>query len=830
MPAFFRSGFRALLRDWRSGELRLVLLALVVAVAAVTSVGFLADRVGNALQRDSTQMLGADLAVQTRSPVPASLQDQARLRGLNTVLTVQFPSMVSTSRNAHLVSLKAVGMGYPLRGQVRLAGDNPATTRVPVNPPAPGTVWADRQILQLLGLGKGDTLQVGELSLKVADVLVYEPDRGMQFVNVAPRVMMNYADLPASGLLVQGSRASYRMLVAGSADAVSGFQRWLEPRLQPGQEVRTVQNSQPAVQRSLERARQFLTLVALLSVLVAAVAVALAARRFGQRHEQGVAVMRCLGARSRQIAATLWVEFLLLALLASALGALVGLGVQHVLVTVVSPFFESPLPAPSVVPAVQGLATGVLLLLGFALPPLTTLVRVPPVRVLRRQAHATAGRRWPAYTVGAAGFVGLILWVSGDAQLGLVIALGFLAAFAVFAAAAWAVVSALNVFRHQVGGNAAWRFALAGMARRKGLTVTQLCALSMGLAILVLLAITRTDLLRGWQSTVPPDAPNTFLINIQPDQRSDVAHLLEQSGMGTPELAPMVRGRLVRINGKDVKPDDYDSERAHRLIDREFNLSWADTLPAANRLVQGRWLNPAAPEVSLEQGLAETLHIAVGDTLRFDVAGVPIDARVTSLRSVDWDSFRVNFFALLSPVALRDSPATYITSFHLPPGQAALAQRLVKDFPNVTVFDVGAILGQVQRVLDQVIQAVQLLFLFTLAAGVLVLGAAMYSTREERMHEVAVLRALGASGSRIRAALRCELVLLGAIAGVLGTCAAVALAWLLSTHVLDFPMVFSVWPWLAGVLGGVAAAVVGGFFALAGVLTTPPLAILRDVS
>jgi putative ABC transport system permease protein len=829
MLSSFRLGLLALRRDWRSGELRLVLLALLVAVAAVTSVGFLADRVGRALERDSAQMLGADLAVQTRAPAPDALVDRAQSQGLETVRTVQFPSMVSTAENSHLVSLKAVSPGYPLRGQVRLADDDQGQlTRVPDGPPQQGSVWVDRQVLRLLGLQKGDMLQVGELDLRIADVLVYEPDRSMQFVNVAPRVMMNYADLPASGLLVMGSRASYRLLVAGPAQAVATYQRWLEPRLERGQELRTIENSQPAVQRSLDRARQFLTLVALLTVLIAAVAVALAARRFSQRHQQGIAVMRCLGARSGQIAGMLWLEFLALAVLASVAGSLIGLAVQHGLVGVISQFFDAPLPAPSILPAVQGLATGVLLLLGFALPPLATLRRVAPGRVLRRQSGLGGARVWPAYSVGALGFLGLVLWVSGDWQLGLAVGLGFLVTLALFGLVALGMVVLLGVFRRQGGGGAAWRFALAGIARRKALAVTQLCALAMGLTILLLLAITRTDLLLGWQRTVPPDAPNTFLINIQPDQREPVLQALRQAGVEGPQLSPMVRGRLVSINNKPVDLDDYTSSRARRLVDREFNLSYADTLSDSNRIVAGRWLDPALPEVSLEQDLADTLAIRVGDTLEFDVAGRPVRVAVTSLRSVDWDSFQVNFFAVMTQSALQDAPATFITSFHLPASQVQLPQHLVRQFPNITVFDVGAILGQVRQVLDQVIQAVQLLFLFTLAAGVLVLGAAMYSTRDERMHEVAILRALGASGRQLSSALRVELILLGALAGVLASGAAVALAWVLATHIFDFPMIFSLWPWVTGVLAGTAAALLGGRYALAGVLRTPPLIILRE--
>lgn len=371
------------------------------------------------------------------------------------------------------------------------------------------------------------------------------------------------------------------------------------------------------------------------------------------------------------------------------------------------------------------------------------------------------------------------------------------------------------------------RFALAGMAQRRALSVTQLCALAMGLMILLLLAITRTDLLHGWQNTVPPDAPNTFLINIQTDQADAVRDRLQQEGLMAAALSPMVRGRLLAINQKSVSADDYDEDRARHMVQRDFNLSWADRLPTSNRISQGRWLHPDQAEASLEDKLAKTLGVKVGDSLTFDVAGQTVQVLVSGLREVQWDSFQVNFFALLSPAALAQAPTTYITSFYLPADLTNLTKDLVAQFPNLTVFDVGAILGQVQRVLDQVIKAVQLLFLFTVAAGILVLGAALYATRDERMHEVAVLRVLGASGKQLRLALYIELLLLGLLAGLLAAGGAMTIAALLASQVFHFSLVFSWWPVAVGVAGGISAALLGGGLALKGVLNSPPLVTLR---
>ncbi len=825
-----RLGAQALRRDWRSGELQLIILALIVAVAAVSSVGFLADRVGRALDRNASQTLGADLVMQAAAPIAPVFIDQAKAHHLEVTHTVLFPSMASSVADAQLVALKAVAPGYPLRGELRVSdsvlGVGAATSQIP----DAGTVWVDAQVLSLLDLKLGDSLGVGDAHLKIARIITYEPDRGVQFINVAPRVLMRIDDLAQTGLIVPGSRITYALLVAGSEAAVQDYKTWLSARLERGQRISTVGDDRPTIQKTLDRAHQFLILVALLTVMMAAVAIALASRRFALRHQDGIAVMRCLGARRSQVGGLLWAEFLLLGLCCAAIGSAAGFGVHQVLVSMVSAWLDIQLPAASWNPAVQGLATGLVLLLGFALPPLAALQSVPPVRVLRRETAQAMRRSWPAYAIGAGAFFMLVLWISADVRLSVVISAGFLAAFALFALLAYGAVLLLGRLRRYAHGQPTLRFALAGIARRKSLTVTQVCALAMGLMVLLLLTMTRTDLLAGWQNTMPPDAPNTFLINIQPDQRLPVQTRLQQAGIKQVVLAPMVRGRLVAINGKAVNGDMYAEARARRLVDREFNLSYMTDMPSSNSIQAGRWLNPEKNEVSLESDLAQTLGIAVGDTLGFDVAGQTIEVAVTSAREVKWDSFQTNFFAILSPAALKDAPASYITSFYLPRAQANLGQELVHQFPNLTVFDVGALLGQVQHMLDQVIRAVQLLFLFTVAAGILVLGAAFFSTRDERMHEVAILRVLGASSRQLSAALRIELILVGGLAGLLAACGAVSITWLLAHHVFDFTLSLSWWPWFTAMGTGVVAAGVGGAFALKGVLGTPPLVSLREVS
>ncbi|GAA4328210.1 FtsX-like permease family protein [Pigmentiphaga soli] len=819
-------------RDWRAGELRLLALALVIAVSAVTSVGFLADRIRGALVRDAGQLLGADLVIQSDTPPSAAQRDRARELGLEVSGTIQFPSMAGAGSGddarSQLAALKAVEPGYPLRGGVRVALD-PAGPDTPAGGiPEHGTAWVDPQLLGLLQARVGDELQLGDKRFRIARLITIEPDRGMNFINIAPRVMIRADDLPGTGLVAFGSRITYRLLVAGRPEAVRQYAGWAAANLERGQRIDTLDSGRPEMRQTIDRAQRFLSLVALLAALIAAVAVALAARRFTLRHLDGVAVMRCLGATQRRVSQLFAAEFLILALAASAAGSVIGYAAHEALIAALGDLITTELPRATALPALQGFLAGVWLLLGFALPPLAQLRHVPPVRVLRRDTGMPQARTALGYGVGAFGFALLLLWFAQDLLLGAMIAGGFFGGFLVFAGAGWFGVRLLEPVRRWQRGSVALRFALAGVVRRRGATVAQVCALAVGLMALLLLSITRTDLVDGWRRAAPPDAPNRFLINIQPDQRDAVRQALRQAGLEQVELYPMIRGRLIAINDRPVGPADYEDTRAKRLVDREFNLSYMDELPGHNRLAGGRWLHPDAAEVSMEEGIAQTLGIHVGDMLRYDIAGNQIDVRVAGLRKVDWDSMKVNFFAIMSPSVMAGMPQSWITSLHVPDDRAGAIGDLVRRFPNLTVFDTGAILRQVQAVLDQVVAAVQFLFLFTLAAGCLVLYAALASTRDERVREAGLLRALGATRQQLSAAQWLELSAVGALAGLLAAAGASVVAALLAHFVFDFGWQPKLWVWVAGLAAGMLCAMAGGWMGLRGVLTQPPLATLRE--
>jgi len=830
MSNLFRQTARMAARDWRAGELRLLAAALVIAVAAVTSVGFLVDRIRIGLERDATQLLGADVVLSSDRPIEGA-RARARGAGLQVAETVTFPSMVISESDAEansLAAVKAVSAGYPLRGRMRVATDRAGDDFAADGVPQPGTVWVDPQLLAGLRISIGGRLRLGESSFEVARIITVEPDRGAQFINFAPRVMLNLTDLPATQLIQPGARVTYRLLAAGATEAVRAYAASLRRNLDRGQRIESLEGGRPEMQRTLDRAERFLALVALLAAMIAAVAVAVASRRFSLRHLDSCAMMRCLGLAQRDIFRLFALEFIYVGLAACAVGMAAGFILHFALIQALGSLITTALPLPSLGPALQAGATGLVLLLGFSLPPLVQLRAVPPLRVLRKEVGPPSTRALTGYFLGLAGFLLLVMWAAGDLQIGGLTAGGFALGVILFAACAWLVLQLLAPLRSISRLGVTWRFAVAAVQRRPATAVVQLIALAVGIMALLLLTVVRTDLVGAWRAAAPPDAPNRFIINIQPDQTQRVEQRLREAGIVDAPLHPMVRGRLVAVNGKAIGPEDFTSERAQRLVEREFNLTYSDAAPDHNRIVDGRWFAPNAAELSIEQGIAGRLGIQLGDELTFDVAGTRIRAPATSLRKVDWDSLRANFFVIMSSRLLADQPKSFITAFHLPAAKAGLAAELVREMPNLTVLDMSAILRQVQAVLDQVIAAIEFLFLFTLAAGVLVLYAALAATFDERVREAGLLRALGASREQLSRAQTAEMVCLGALAGLLAAAAAAAVGWALAKFAFEFDYAVAPWVFVLGIAGGVACAFAGGWFGLRNVLKSPPLATLRE--
>lgn len=835
----FVLAWRQMARDFRAGELRLLVVAVMLAVAALTAVAFFADRINGGLARDARQILGGDAIVASDQPAPPAFAAKAAELGLATALSTTFPSMGRAPDDkggaTRLVTAKAVAQGYPLRGKLRLA-DAPGGAETDLAAaPEPGTVWVDAAILSSLSLQVGDALLLGDASLRIAKILVIEPDRGAGFLGFAPRVLLNQADLPATGLIQPASRVNYRLAVASrdQRDApVREFVRWVEAELKAqdlrGIRVESIASGRPEMRQTLDRAEKFLNLVALLAALLAAVAVGIAARDFASRHLDDCAMLRVLGQPQKRIAALYLAEFGCVGLLASALGVALGFAVHYVFVWLLSGLVDGALPPSSVWPALFGLGVGMTLLLGFGLPPVLQLARVPPLRVIRRDVGALKPASLAVLAAGTAGFVALLMAVSSDLKLGLIAVGGFAAAVAMFALLSYGAVMLL---RRAVPESRAPRWlvlATRQIAARPAFAVLQVSALSVGLLALVLLVLLRTDLISAWRQATPPDAPNRFVINIQPEQGEAFRARLKDEGVARYDWYPMIRGRLVAINGKSVRPEDMVEERAKRLVDREFNLSHTATLPPHNELHGGQWTAEEAGGLSVEEGLAQSLGVALGDTLRFDIAGIPAEGRITSLRKVDWGSMRVNFFVIFPTDAMTELPATYIAAFRAPDGRgAAFDNTLSRDFPNITNVDVSASIAQVQRVLDQVIRAVEFLFGFTLAAGLVVLFAAVTATREARAREFAVMRAMGASATLLGQVQRAELLGVGALAGVLASFAAIAVGWALARYAFEFSWNPSPWVPLIGGAAGALLALAAGWWGLREVLRRPVVETLR---
>ena len=821
---------RMLRRNWSAGELRVLLLALLIAVASVTTVGFFADRVQAALDAQANELLGGDLVLISDHPVPPGFVEGAQRERLTIAQTRTFPSMVAAAGAVNLAEIKAVTSGFPLRGRLRITDALGAPDREVAGGPKPGTVWVAVALAGRLGVKVGDTLQVGRAPLQIAAIITREPDSVLDYFGIAPRVLMHESDVPATGLVQLGSRVTYRLLVSGENPAVDRFRKSATPKLGRGERIEGVRDARSEVRVALERAQRFLGLASLLSVVLASVAVALAARRFSQRQIDAAAMMRCLGASQSTIFALHAWQFAALGVAACLLGSAVGYAAQEVLSRWLSSFFTVALPLPGPMPGVRGAVIGFVLLLGFTLPPLLRLRRVSTLRVLRRDLAPAEPLSLAAFALGLVALAGLILWQAGDLKMGSIALGGFAAALLTAAAAGYALIRIVARARGAASGP--WRYGLANLRRRTWASLLQIMALGLGIMAMLMLTLVRTELIVKWQESMPADMPNRFAINIQDDQLADVKRHFADLDLATPDLYPMIRGRLLAIGDRKVGPADYTEQRAKRLVEREFNLSWAEKVRPDNKIVAGEFWKPDSrePQFSVEEGLAKALGIKLGDEIAFDVAGTQFAAKVTSLRKVDWDSFKPNFFVIANPPLLKAYPASWITSFHLSQGREAVVSDLVRRFPNVSVIDLTAIMAQFQRITDQVSRAVEFVFIFAILAGLVVLFAAITSTQEERVFEGAILRTIGASRRQLTILQLAEFLTIGVLAGTIAAAGAVGTAMALSERVFQVPYDPN---WLLPTIGIVAGAVgvaIAGLLGTRKAVDSPPLQTIRAVT
>jgi putative ABC transport system permease protein len=806
--------------------------SVALAVAALSTVAFLSQRLQAGLWRDAHQLLGGDAAWVSDQPVPDAVLAKARAGGLRTSVQLSMASMASAAESAEiaaagampvLVALKAVDDAYPLMGSVQLQGGRIAGA------PERGKVWVDAAILSQLSLQVGQALQLGHSQLRIGGVIAQEPDRGMGFMSLAPRVMMHAADVTATGLVQPASRLSWRLVVAGSADAVQGWtlqaQQWLDQQGLRGTRIETLSSGRPEMQQTLERARSFLNLVALLTAVLSAVALAMAARSYAREQLDACALRRVWGQTQTQLLGNHLLQLSLAGVLACGIGAFAGWGLHGGLVAVLQDLWQVQLPSAGPGPWLLSVAVGMVLLWGFGVPPVIQLAKVPALRVLRRQMQPPGVRTWMVTALGLLAFAAITLLFGQDARLvGMTLA-GFVLAALVFAVLAGALVRAAALLPGSRRGG--WGMALKQLTARPGLTIVQVSAMALGLMALALMLLLRTDLLSSWRQVTPANAPDHFVINVQPDQQQAFRSHVAQSGAELVDWFPMVRGRLVSINGKAVKAEDFEGDRAQRLVEREFNLSYSSSLPDQNTLLQGQWQSGDSGQVSVEDGLANTLGLKLGDRVGFDMAGVVHEARITSVRKVDWTSMRANFFMIYPVASMPQWPTTYLATLRSAQAGDTLDAQLVRQFPNVTTVDLRQTLGQIQRMLDQVMGALQSLFGLSLLSGLLVFWTVLDAGRKQRVHEYAVWRALGASHRRLTTMQALELGLQGLLAGLLATGSALALGWTLARQVLDLPWTVSWWMLPVGALVGALLALLTGQWALRGLLGQSVVQTLR---
>ncbi|NOZ54511.1 MAG: FtsX-like permease family protein [Gammaproteobacteria bacterium] len=856
-----RLSLRFLRRDWRAGELRVLVAAIVIAVTCVTSVVFFTDRIAQALTVQASELLAADLRIVSDDVLDEKYLQEARRLHLQTASTMSFRSMLLTGQRSQLAEIKAVSEYYPLRGQLKISKQAFDAGERVFSIPARSTVWVEQRLVSQLGVGIGDQISLGVKDFTIVAFIQYEPDRSGDLFSIAPRVLLNQSDLAETELIQEGSRMQYRLLVAGNKKTIDRYRHWVEPQLQRGQRVEDIKDARQEVRIALERSQQFLGLAAIVSVILSCVAVAMSARRYAERHLNTCAIMRCVGARQWQMTQIYLIQIVSLGLLGSAVGCLLGYLAHLGLYQVAGNLFAVQLPPSSYWPIVTGFVVGLVGLLGFALPPLLQLRNVPTLRVFRRELGSLKPTSLTSYTLGIVALAMLVLWQADDINLGLTVLVGVLISCVVLAVVAFIMIKSLKwmlQFPQRQQSRRFWRFGIANITRRTALSITQIMAFGIGIMVLLLLSVVRGDLLDTWQGSLPENASNRFVINIQPNQLAAVKHFFMENFTASVtenvddriiekmptqlhrqeiHLYPMVRGRLIKVNNKSLDRDPVEGQRANRLAGREFNLSWAEDLQQDNKIIQGKWwstnrLNGATalPQWSVEEGIAKALNVSLGDTLTYQIAGEEVSAEVTSIRTVQWDTFRANFFVIASPGLLDRFPASYMTSFYLADEQTALLDRLIQSFPNLTVVDISAIMKQVRSIIDRVTLTVEYVFVFTLLAGLTVLYAAIQATQDDRIRENAILRAIGASRKRLYQGLAAEFVLLGLLAGFVASLCATAIGYVLADQVFSLAYKINSSLWLMGVVGGAFGIGLAGLLGTRKVLSKPPLQVIKNIS
>ncbi len=816
-----------LLRDWRGGELGVLLMALLLAVSVVVGISAFVSSLQSALMSESLRFLAADRVVRSAQAIPDEWRVAAQSEGLSTARTLGFPSMaVTEADNLYLASIKAVSEGYPLRGKLRFSSTPYGQVTEASGIPAPGKAWLAPRLFALLQVEPGDTVWVGDKALEITGSVRSEPDGTSASFGYGPRLMMNLEDIPETGIIQPGSRVTWRLLLRGEAAALDRFTDWVRPLLTQGQRLQGVEDTQPSIGRTLDRAQGFLLLAGSLGVVLAAAAIALAARRFSVRHTDHVAVMKSLGASQGRIARLYGGSLFILGAVATSLGCALGWVIQAVFFSLFSEQLGVEPGAIGYEPYLIGGATALVCLGFFAWPPLERLARVPPLRVLRRDIDAGHGQRRRDYVLGAASVFALMWWYSGDLTLTGSVVAGLLSTVGMGFLAAQLLLKSGRALGSAAGS--VWRLALANLKRRSSSNALQMVIFAIAIMLMLVLVIIRTALIDQWQAQLPAGSPNHFMLNIAGGERDALSAFLAEKGVEPQPQFPMARGRIMAVNGETLADDET---RQIERRQREANFTYSETLPAANKILDGQWWPAGTDErlVSLEQEFAQRVGAGVGDTLLVRIGADEFEAQVASIRESDWQSMKPNFFVIFPPQTLQKFPKTYLTSFFLPPEEKPVLNDLLRQFPTVTVIELDIVISEIRTIVEQVGQAIELVLGVILLAGALVLIAGVQASVDIRLRESALLRALGAGRGLLLGALLIEFATLGGFAGLLAVVGAEIAAWALQTQALELLYQPSPWLWPLGVLVGVVVIGCLGLLSCRKAVVVPPLVVLREV-
>jgi len=826
----FGFALRSLTRDLKAGELTVLLVAIVLAVTSMTAVGFFTDRVARAVQAQAAETLAADLVIRSPTVIDQRFLTMAADAGLRTVSAFSFPTVaIAAGDGRSLTIVSAVSDGYPLRGKVLISEQMFAASYQATVIPEPGTAWAEPGLMARLDADIGDTVKLGSAKFRLTRVLEFRPDQSFGFLSLAPTILVNLADVPAMNVVKPGSRVTYRQLFAGTPEDIASFKSQVLPELSQEEQLRTLEDAGEQIVAAIDRARRFLTLASLVTVILAAVATAMASRRYALRHLDTVALIKSLGATQSFIQRSTLLQLLLMVVVTALAGTLLGFIAQSALAELAARFTSFVLPAASLRASMLGLVTAVTIVIGFTLPHLLQLRTTPPLRVLRHDLAPPPLRASLVYGIALTALVAMIWSIVQEVKMLALIVVGLIVMTLVMVLAGWALVRVFTRFRG--GGGIAWRYGLANISRRGGESVVQIVAFGLGIMVLLLLTVVRNDVLDNWRQSLPEDAPNYFLLNIEPENWDDIAELFADELGEVPEFLPLIRGRMSAINGVAIEDYNFPSREGRRFVNREANLTWTAKLHESNRIEAGEWWGEdyaGELQVSVDTRMAGQLGINVGDSISMTIGGEEITAPVTSLRFIEWDSLSPNFYLVFSPGDVSELPQTYLSSLYIPKDKRQVLKTLLQRYPEITLFDLEVALTQIRDIIDKATLAVQYVFMFTLLAGVVVLLAAVQVTLDERRFESALLHTLGARRRQILQGIATEFTVLGGLAGFLAALGASLISYALSRWVFDLTYSIDPFLWLVGLLSGALVVGVTGTMATRKAVNEPPIRVLRN--